>query len=114
MSDNRKSNKNNIYKIIKKIQKMFNELCLEAIAMNCETLEARTRVYLSVIESAYEMRIINSKEVAKRIAEKTSDEGKIFIICSALNSWVGVKNLKGDARIPMEVVNEIAGKVLKR
>jgi hypothetical protein len=82
--------------------------------MNRETVETRARVYLSVIESAYEARIINSEEVSKRIAEKTSDEGKIFIICSALNSWFAMKNLKGDTEIPMEVLDEIAGKILKR
>lgn len=80
--------------------------------MNPEQAKDRARALLNVIENMYEIKIINLESVIEVITEKTLDEQKILTICTALNSWVAMNVLGGEVEIPMEVVNELAGKIL--
>jgi mannose/fructose/N-acetylgalactosamine-specific phosphotransferase system component IIB len=82
--------------------------------MNQEEAKARAQALLNVIENAYAIRIVNMEEVAKAITEKTCDEQKILTICTALNTWVAINaGLSGEFEIPLDVVNGLAGKVIR-
>ena len=82
--------------------------------MNPEQAKAHARALLTVIENMYEIKIINLEGVIKAITEKAVDEQRILTICTALNSWVAMNAaLIGDVEIPMEVVNELTGKILR-
>lgn len=80
--------------------------------MNPEQAKDRARALLNVIENMYEIKIINLESIIEAIIEKTLDDNKILTICTALNSWVAMNVLGGEVEIPMEVVNELAGKIL--
>jgi len=82
--------------------------------MNPEQAKDRARALLDVIENMYEIRITNLEGVIEAIIKKTLEENKILTICTALNSWVAMNAaLMGDVEIPMEVVNELTGKILR-
>ena len=81
--------------------------------MNPEQAKDRTRALLNVIETMYELKIINLEEIIEAITEKTQDEDRILTICTALNTWVALNAaLGGEVEIPLEVVNGLAGKIL--
>jgi mannose/fructose/N-acetylgalactosamine-specific phosphotransferase system component IIB len=81
--------------------------------MNPEQAKDRTKALLNVIETMYELTIINLEEIIKAITEKTHDEDKILTICTALNTWVALNAaLGGEVEIPLEVVSGLAEKIL--
>lgn len=81
--------------------------------MNPEQAKDRARALLNVIETMYEIKIINVESVIEAITKKTLDENKILTICTSLNSWVAMNAvLKGEVEIPMEVVNELTRRIL--
>ncbi len=81
--------------------------------MNPDQAKDRTKALLNVIETMYELTIINLEAVIEAITERTKDEDKILKICTALNSWVALNaSLGGEVEIPLEVVNGLAGKIL--
>ncbi len=80
--------------------------------MNPEQAKDRAKALLNVIETMYEIQITNLEEVIEAIIEKTRDEQEILTICTSLNSWVAMNVLVGEVEIPLEVVNELAGKIL--
>lgn len=81
--------------------------------MNPEQAKDRTKALLNVIETMYELTIVNLEEIIEAITEKTQDEDKILTICTALNTWVALNAaLGGEVEIPLEVVNGLAGKIL--
>ena len=81
--------------------------------MNPEQAKDRTKALLNVIETMYELKIVNLEEVIEAIIERTLDEAKILTICTALNTWVALNAaLGGEVEIPREVVNGLAGKIL--
>jgi len=81
--------------------------------MNPEQAKDRIKALLNVIETMYELKIVNLEEVIEAITEKTQDEDKILTICTALNTWVALNAaLGGEVEIPREVVNGLAGKIL--
>lgn len=81
--------------------------------MEPEQAKDRTKALLNVIETMYELRIVNLGEIIEVITEKTQDEAKILTICTALNTWVALNAAPGgEVEIPVEVVNGLAGKIL--
>ena len=91
----------------------MNQSNIDLQAMNPEQAKDRARALLNVIENMYEIKIINLESIIEAIIEKALDDNKILTICTALNSWVAMNvALKGKVEIPMEVVNELAGKIL--
>jgi len=83
--------------------------------MDPEQAKAHARALLTVIENMYEIEIINLESVIVAITEKTVDEQKILTICTALNSWVAMNPnaaLTGEVEIPVDVVNELAERIL--
>jgi mannose/fructose/N-acetylgalactosamine-specific phosphotransferase system component IIB len=74
--------------------------------MNPDQAKDRTKALLTVIETMYELKIINLEEIIEAITERTQDEAKILTICTALNTWVALNAaLGGEVEIPREVVN---------
>lgn len=81
--------------------------------MNPEQAKDRAKALLNVIETMYEIKIVNLEEVIEAILEKTLDENKILTICTALNSWVAMNGaVKREVEIPIEVVNGLTEKIL--
>lgn len=81
--------------------------------MNPEQAKDRAKALLNVIETMYEIKIVNLEEVIEAILEKTLDENKILTICTALNSWVARNGaVKREVEIPIEVVNGLTEKIL--
>ncbi|MCW3133311.1 MAG: hypothetical protein N2V78_03150 [Methanophagales archaeon] len=80
--------------------------------MKPEEAKDRAKALLNVIETMYEIQITNLEEVIEAIIEKTRDEQEILTICTALNSWVATNVFVREVEIPLEVVNELAGKIL--
>ncbi len=78
-----------------------------------EQAKDRAKALLNVIETMYEIQITNLEEVIEAIIEKTRDEQEILTICTSLNSWVAMNVLVGEVEIPLEVVNELAGKIME-
>ncbi|MFQ6073339.1 MAG: hypothetical protein ACE5KT_11675, partial [Methanosarcinales archaeon] len=71
---------------------------------------------LQMIESVYDLNILNIEEVAKWIASKTDDEKEILSICSALNSWImmqGTYMSQGGVKIPKNLIDIISNRVLR-
>ncbi len=81
--------------------------------MNPEQAKDRAKALLNVIETVYEIKIVNLEEVIEAIIEKTLDENKILMICTALNSWVAMNGaVMGEVEIPIEVVNGLTERML--
>ncbi len=81
--------------------------------MNPEQAKDRAKALLNVIETMYEIKIVNLEAVIEAILEKTLDENKILTICTALNSWVARNGaVKSEVEIPMEVLNRLTEKIL--
>ena len=81
--------------------------------MNPEQAKARTRALLNVIETVYELKIVNLEAVIEAITQKTLDENKILTICTGLNTWMALNAaLGGYVEIPLEVVHGLAEKIL--
>jgi len=58
--------------------------------MNQEEAEDRARGLLNVIETLYEIRIVNLETVIETITGLTLEGSRILAICTALNSWVAM------------------------
>ncbi len=81
--------------------------------MNPAEAKDRAKALLNVIETMYEIKIVNLEAVIEAILEKTLDENKILTICTALNTWVAKNGaVKREVEIPMEVVNGLTEKIL--
>jgi mannose/fructose/N-acetylgalactosamine-specific phosphotransferase system component IIB len=81
--------------------------------MTPEQAKARTRALLNVIETVYELKIVNLEEIINVITEQTLDANKILTICTGLNTWVALNAaLGGVVEIPREVVNGLAEKIV--
>jgi hypothetical protein len=81
--------------------------------MNQEEAEDRARGLLNVIETTYEIRIMNLETVIETITGITLDESRVLAICTALNSWVAMDpGVQGRAvEIPVDFVIDMAGRL---
>ena len=81
--------------------------------MNQEEAEDRARRLLNVIETTYEIRIVNLETVIETITGITLEESRILAICTALNSWVAMDpTVQGRAvEIPVDFVIDLAGRL---
>ena len=74
--------------------------------MNPEQAKARTRALLNVIETVYELKIVNLEAIIKAITEKTLDSNEILAICTGINTWVALNAATGgEVEIPLDMVN---------
>ena len=81
--------------------------------MNQEEAEDRARRLLNVIETTYEIRIVNLETVIETITGITLEGSRILAICTALNSWVAMDpTVQGRAvEIPVDFVIDLAGRL---
>jgi hypothetical protein len=81
--------------------------------MNPEEAGERARGLLNVIETMYELKIVNLETVIETITGITMDEARILAICTALNSWVAMNPaVQGRAvEIPIEFLTELSRRV---
>ena len=81
--------------------------------MNQEEAEDRACGLLNVIETTYEIRIVNLETVIETITGITLEESRILAICTALNSWVAMDPaVQGRAvEIPVDFVIDLAGRL---
>ncbi len=81
--------------------------------MNKEEAEDRARGLLNVIETTYEIRIVNLETVIETITGITLDGNRVLAICTALNSWVAMDpTVQGRAvEIPVDFVIDLAGRL---
>jgi hypothetical protein len=81
--------------------------------MDPEQAKARARALLNVIETMYELKIVNRERVIEAVIGKTCDDNKILTICTALNSWVAMNATRTrEVEIPVAVVNELVRNIL--
>lgn len=81
--------------------------------MNLEEAKERTRALLNVIETVYELTIINFDEIITVITGQTLDEDKILSICTGLNTWVALNvPFGGEVEIPRAVVLGVAERIV--
>ncbi len=78
--------------------------------MNREEAQARARALLNVIETMYDIKIVNIGDVIETITARTCDERKILAVCTTLNTWVAINNeaLSREVMIPLDVVQGLA------
>jgi mannose/fructose/N-acetylgalactosamine-specific phosphotransferase system component IIB len=82
--------------------------------LNPNEAQDRARALLTVIETAYGIRIVNFEAVIKAITEKTRDEQQILTICTALNTWIATNaGLSPDVEIPPDVINGLLERVMR-
>ncbi|OPY38602.1 MAG: (Protein ADP-ribosylglutamate) hydrolase [Methanoregula sp. PtaU1.Bin051] len=62
---------------------------------------------LLMIESVHGIRIVNRDRLLDKIIDAARDTGHASRITAALNSWVAVNGITGDAEIPAEVIRRI-------
>ena len=81
--------------------------------MNQEEAEDQARGLLNVIETLYEIRIVNLETVIETITGITLEGSRILAICTALNSWVAMDPaVQGRAvEIPADFVIDLAGRL---
>jgi len=80
--------------------------------MNQEEAEDQARGLLNVIETLYEIRIVNLETVIETITGITLEGSRILAICTALNSWVAMDPaVQGRAvEIPADFLIDLAGR----
>jgi hypothetical protein len=82
--------------------------------MTPEEAQGRAQSQLFVIETTYGITIVNRDEVINAIIEKTRDDQRILMICTALNSWVAMNaGMSPEVAIPLDVVNSLLGQVMR-
>lgn len=64
----------------------------------------RAESQLMAIEQIHGVKFLNREEVATRIGEGVADERQILLVCTGINLWVAGNELKGEVRIPDEMV----------
>jgi hypothetical protein len=81
--------------------------------MNQKEAEDQARGLLNVIETLYEIRIVNLETVIETITGLTLEGSRILAICTALNSWVAMDPaVQGRAvEIPADFVIALAGRL---
>ena len=81
--------------------------------MNQEEAEDQARGLLNVIETLYEIRIVNLETVIETITGITLEGSRILAICTALNSWVAMDPaVQGRAvEIPADFLIDLAGRL---
>jgi len=81
--------------------------------MNQEEAEDQARGLLNVIETTYEIRIVNLETVIETITGITLEGSRILAVCTALNSWVAMDPaVQGRAvEIPADFVIDLAGRL---
>jgi len=67
----------------------------------------QAKAQLMMIEQIYDMKIINSDEVAGLIASNVDNSRHVLTICSSLNSWILLNKKRGDVVIPHEVLSRL-------
>ncbi len=65
-----------------------------------------------MIESAYELRIVNAEAIIETVIRATCDADRILAICTALNSWVALNAVPtGEIEIPLDMVEELISRI---
>ncbi len=73
----------------------------------CEEI---TKNQLRMIESVYNIEIKNKEDAARWIAEGSEMDSRVALsVCTTLNNWVYMNNLRGEITIPQELVKKICG-----
>ena len=82
--------------------------------LNPEEARDRARALLTMIETAYGIRIVNLDAVITAITEKTRDEQRILTISTALNTWIATNaGLSADVEILPDVLNGLLERVMR-
>ena len=82
--------------------------------LNPEEARDRARALLTVIETAYGIRIVNLDAVIMAITEKTRNEQQLLTISTALNTWIATNaGLSANVEIPPDVLNGFLERVLR-
>ena len=82
--------------------------------LNPEEARDRARALLTMIETAYGIRIVNLDAVITAITEKTRDEQRILTISTALNTWIATNaGLNADVEILPDVLNGLLERVMR-
>jgi|LGVF01.1.fsa_nt_gb hypothetical protein len=74
-------------------------------------IEERLISHLTIIETVYSITINNKEEVAKWIADSTSDEKNALTIATSLNTWVMMNSTDGSITIPIGAVQQLQDKL---
>ncbi|MCD4843687.1 MAG: hypothetical protein K8R25_04270 [Methanosarcinales archaeon] len=74
-------------------------------------IEERLISHLTIIETVYSVTINNKEEVAKLIADSTSDEKNALAIATSLNTWVMMNSTGGSITIPISAVQQLQDKL---
>ncbi len=67
----------------------------------------RAESQLRAIEQIHGIKFLNREEVATRIAEGVADERQILLVCTGINLWAAGNGLRGEVRIPDELVTRL-------
>ncbi|MCK5217849.1 MAG: hypothetical protein KAJ93_08670 [Methanosarcinales archaeon] len=74
-------------------------------------IEERLISHLTIIETVYSVIINNKEEVAKWIADSTSDEKNALTIATSLNTWVMMNSTGESITIPISTVQQLQDKL---
>jgi hypothetical protein len=72
-----------------------------------DELAQRADMQLSVIETAYSIRIQNKEEIVSLLSKKLQDKRQIFLVCTSISSWIAASNIRGDAVVPINIVLQL-------
>jgi hypothetical protein len=75
--------------------------------VSMDELAQRADMQLSVIETAYSIRIQNKEEIVSLLSKKLQDKRQIFLVCTSISSWIAGSNIRGDTVVPINIVLQL-------
>jgi hypothetical protein len=75
--------------------------------LSMDELAQRAEMQLSVIETAYSIRIQNKEEIVSLLSKRLQDKRQIFLVCTSISSWIAGSNNRGDAVVPINIVLQL-------
>jgi hypothetical protein len=78
------------------------------------TIKDRAQSHLMAIEQIHGLKFLNRDEIAELIAQSAADERQALLICTAVNLWAAGNGIKGEAKIPEDLVTGVENHVFQR
>jgi hypothetical protein len=75
--------------------------------LSMDELAQRAEMQLSVIETAYSIRIQNKEEIVSLLSKKLQDKRQILLVCTSISSYIAGSNIRGDAVVPINIVLQL-------
>lgn len=72
-----------------------------------DAAEDRARSQIMAIEQVHGIKFLNRDEIARLIVRSMVDDNQVLMVCTAINLWAAGNRIKGEVRIPEDLVENV-------